>query len=61
MSAAYVIEALGRQAGLVVQIGKGRYRFFAALSEAAELEGREFSSVSDACRAARRALARAAA
>lgn len=43
----------------MVQIGEGRYRFFAALAEAAELEGREFSSVSDASRAVRRALARA--
>lgn len=56
MGAAYVIEVAGRQAGLVVRIGKGRFRFFSAIAETLALEGAEFSSASDASRAARRAF-----
>jgi len=53
MSAAFVIEVRGRQAGLVVRQDRGGYRFFAAVSEAFALEGKVFRSAADASRAAR--------
>ncbi|PZQ18994.1 MAG: hypothetical protein DI565_00935 [Ancylobacter novellus] len=57
MSAAFVIEVRGRQAGLVVRDDTGRFRFFAAIREAFSLEGRTFRSAADARSAVGAALA----
>ena len=56
MSAAFVIEVRGRQAGLVVREDKGGFRFFAAVSEACALEGQVFKSVAHAGKAVRTAF-----
>ncbi len=56
MSAAFVIEVRGRQAGLVVREERGGFRFFAAVSEAYALEGQVFRSAAHAGRAVRSAL-----
>ena len=56
MSKAYVIEAAGSAAGLVVrqspQAGGG-FRFFASAPQFATLEQRQFRRAEDAARAAR--------
>lgn len=56
MSAAFVIEVHGRQAGLVVREDKGGFRFFAAVAEAFALEGQVFRSAAHAGKAVRSAL-----
>lgn len=56
MSAAFVIEIRGRQAGLVVRDERNRFRFFSAVPEAHVLEGQTFSNPAQASRAVRAAL-----
>lgn len=56
MSAAFVIEARGHEAGLIVRIAERRFRFFAAIPAAFSLEGVEFASPVDARRAAERVM-----
>ncbi|GLK79215.1 MULTISPECIES: hypothetical protein [Methylopila] len=56
MSAAFVIEVRGLQAGLVVRQESGGFRFFAAVAEAFSLEGQVFRSAAHAGRAVRSAL-----
>lgn len=53
MSDSYIIEVGSGAAGLVVRDG-GRFRFFAASSEFAGLEGQSFSNPREAERAAKR-------
>lgn len=53
MSAAFVIEVRGRQAGLVVREERGGFRFFAAVSEAFALDGQVFRSAAHASKAVR--------
>jgi hypothetical protein len=53
MSDSYIIEVSSGAAGLVVRDG-GRFRFFAASSEFAGLEGRSFSNPREAEQAAKR-------
>jgi hypothetical protein len=55
MSDSYIIEVSNGAAGLVVRDG-GRFRFFAASSEFAGLEGQSFNNPRDAEKAARRQL-----
>lgn len=61
MSAAFVIEVRGRQAGLVVRQRGGEFRFFAAVAEAFPLEGRVFRSAAHATKAVKTTLDAAAA
>lgn len=56
MSAAFVIEVRGRQAGLVVREDRGGFRFFAAVAEAFSLEGHVFRSAQHASKAVRERL-----
>jgi hypothetical protein len=56
MSAAFVIEVRGLQAGIVVREERGGFRFFAAVAEAFALEGRTFRSAAQAGKAVREAL-----
>ncbi|HEY0293096.1 MAG TPA: hypothetical protein VGC51_12325 [Hansschlegelia sp.] len=58
MSAAFVIEVRGRQAGLIVRDGDGRFRFFSAIREAFPLEGEVFRTAAEASRAVSAAMAR---
>jgi hypothetical protein len=53
MSDSYIIEVSSRAAGLVVRDG-GKFRFFAASSEFAGLEGQSFSNPREAEKAAMR-------
>lgn len=53
MSDNYIIEVSSRAAGLVVRDG-GKFRFFAASSEFAGLEGQSFSNPREAEKAAMR-------
>jgi hypothetical protein len=53
MSDSYIIEVGGGAAGLVVRDG-GKFRFFAAKSEFAGLEGQSFRNPREAEMAARR-------
>jgi len=53
MSDSYIIEVSSGAAGLVVRDG-GRFRFFAASSEFANLEGQSFSNPREAEKAAKR-------
>lgn len=53
MSDSYIIEVGSGAAGLVVRDG-GKFRFFAASSEFAGLEGQSFSNPREAERAAKR-------
>lgn len=57
MSAAFVIEVRGRQAGLVVREESGGFRFFAAVKEAFVLERQVFRSAAHASRAVGAVLA----
>lgn len=52
MSEAYVIEAAGEAAGLVVR-ERGGFRFFASLPQFASLDQQLFRRSNDAARAAR--------
>jgi hypothetical protein len=53
MSDRYIIEVGSGAAGLIVRDG-GKFRFFAASSEFAGLEGRSFSNPREAEKAAKR-------
>lgn len=57
MSDTYIIEVSSGPAGLVIRDG-GRFRFFAASSEFAGLDGQSFSNPREAEKAARKAAQR---
>lgn len=57
MNGACVIEVSGRQAGLVVPVEDGGFRFFAAALEAFALEGQVFRSAAHAGAAVRSVFA----